>query len=78
VTLTAQSVRIVVGFGAGSTPDVMARAVANHLQMRLGKPFVVENKSGAGGNLGLAEIARADGDVRPKGAFKSTGLSDQS
>jgi tripartite-type tricarboxylate transporter receptor subunit TctC len=57
-----QPVRIVVGFGPGSTPDLMARLVADHLSMRLGKPFVVENKAGAGGNLGVAEVARAAPD----------------
>jgi tripartite-type tricarboxylate transporter receptor subunit TctC len=57
-----QPVRIVVGFGPGSTPDLMARTVANHLSMRLGKPFVIENKAGAGGNLGVAEVAKATPD----------------
>src|SRR6478672_5411046 len=50
-----QPVRIVVGFGPGSTPDLMARLLADNLSRRLGKPFVVENKAGAGGNLGVAE-----------------------
>jgi len=58
----AQAVRIIVGFGPGATPDVMARALAEHLTKRLGKPFVVENKPGAGGNLGAAEVAKAPPD----------------
>jgi tripartite-type tricarboxylate transporter receptor subunit TctC len=57
-----QPVRIVVGFGPGSTPDLMARLLADNLSRRLGKPFVVENKAGAGGNLGVAEVARAAPD----------------
>jgi tripartite-type tricarboxylate transporter receptor subunit TctC len=59
---SAQTVRIVVGFGPGSTPDLVARTLADHLQKRTGKTFVVENKAGAGGNLGAAEVARAAPD----------------
>ena len=58
----APQVRIVVGFAAGSTPDLMARMVADRLSMRLGKPFMVENKAGGGGNLGVMEVARAAPD----------------
>src|SRR5262245_30360997 len=64
-----QTVRIVVGFGPGAMPDLMARTIAEHLQKRVGKPFVVENKAGAGGNLGAAEVAKA----APDGAtFRAT------
>ena len=63
-----QPVRIVVGFGPGATPDLMARTVADHLSMRLGKPFVVENKAGAGGNVGVADVARATPDGLTLGA----------
>jgi tripartite-type tricarboxylate transporter receptor subunit TctC len=59
---SAQTVRIVVGFGPGSTPDLVARTLAENLQKRTGKTFVVENKPGAGGNLGAAEVARAAPD----------------
>src|SRR5215470_8135153 len=63
-----QNVRIVVGFGPGATPDLMARTIAEHLSKRLGKPFVVENKAGAGGNLGAAEVAKAAPDGATFGA----------
>jgi tripartite-type tricarboxylate transporter receptor subunit TctC len=63
-----QPVRIVVGFGPGATPDLMARTLAEHLSKRLGKPFVVENKAGAGGNLGVAEVAKAAPDGSTLGA----------
>src|SRR6187549_1487089 len=55
-------VKIVVPFGAGSTPDVVARLIADHLQKKLGQPFVVENKPGASGNLGTDAVAKAAPD----------------
>jgi tripartite-type tricarboxylate transporter receptor subunit TctC len=58
----AKPVKIVVPFGPGSTPDVVARLIANHLQDRLGQPFVVENKPGASGNTGTDAVAKAEPD----------------
>jgi tripartite-type tricarboxylate transporter receptor subunit TctC len=55
-------VKIVVGFGPGSTPDLMGRLLAERLQPRLGQPFVVENKAGAGGNLAADAVAKAQPD----------------
>ncbi len=55
-------VKIVVPFGPGSTPDFAARLLADRLQARLGQPFVIENKAGAGGNLGTDAVAKADPD----------------
>lgn len=52
-------VRVVVPFPPGSTPDIAARAVAAHLQTVFGQPFVAENRSGAGGNLGTDAVAKA-------------------
>ena len=57
-----RSVTVVVGFGAGSTPDLLARLVAEGLQERLGQPFVVDNRPGAGGNIGLDAVAQAEPD----------------
>lgn len=56
------TVRMIVPFGAGSTPDSLARIVADRLQARLGQPFVVENKAGASGNLGTDAVAKAAPD----------------
>jgi tripartite-type tricarboxylate transporter receptor subunit TctC len=60
-----QPVRIVVGFGAGGAPDVMARLIGQWLSERLGQPFIVENRPGAGGNIATEAVVRAlpDGSV---------------
>ena len=55
-------VRIVVGFAAGAFNDIMVRVVAEKLSQRLGQPVVVENKPGAGGNIGAEFVARAAAD----------------
>jgi tripartite-type tricarboxylate transporter receptor subunit TctC len=55
-------VRIVVPFAAGGTTDILARALAPELQRAFGQPFVVDNKPGAGGNSGAAEVAKAPSD----------------
>jgi tripartite-type tricarboxylate transporter receptor subunit TctC len=52
-------VRVVVPYPAGSTPDIIGRALAERLQVSLGQPFVVENRSGAGGNIGAEAVAKA-------------------
>lgn len=57
-----RSVTITVGFGPGSTPDLMARLIAENLTERLGQPFVVDNRPGAGGNIALDGVAKAAPD----------------
>jgi tripartite-type tricarboxylate transporter receptor subunit TctC len=52
-------VRIIVPFGAGGPADVAARLVGNILQEKFGQPFVVENRTGAGGVIGTVEAAKA-------------------
>jgi tripartite-type tricarboxylate transporter receptor subunit TctC len=52
-------VRIIVAFPGGSTPDMAARVVSNHLASVLSQPVVVENRSGGGGNIGTEAIVRA-------------------
>ena len=59
----AKPVRIVVGFSAGGTTDVGARLIAQWLSDRLGQPFIVENKPGAGTHLATETVARAPADV---------------
>ena len=52
------SVRIIVPAAAGGTTDIIGRIVAQHLQTMWGTPVVVENRPGAGGTIGSAEMAR--------------------
>jgi tripartite-type tricarboxylate transporter receptor subunit TctC len=55
-------VRLVVGQAAGSGSDVLARLIAQRLSERLGQPFVIENRPGAGGNIGAEAVVRAPPD----------------
>jgi tripartite-type tricarboxylate transporter receptor subunit TctC len=55
-------VHVVVPLTAGSATDVMARMVATRLSEQLGQPFIVENKPGAGGTIGMGAVARAKPD----------------
>ena len=58
----AKPVRIVVPYQAGQGTDVAARLFAEHLTKALGQQFIVDNKPGAGGNIGTADAARSAGD----------------
>ena len=55
-------VRIVVAFTAGGTTDILARSVGQQLSDRLKQPFVIDNKPGAGGNLGTEVVVRSPAD----------------
>ena len=55
----AKPLKIIVGFPGGSSPDLVARTLAEPLSQRLGQPVMVENKVGAGGNIGADAVARA-------------------
>jgi tripartite-type tricarboxylate transporter receptor subunit TctC len=55
-------VRIVVGFAAGGTQDIAARLIGQWLSERTGQQFIVENRSGAAGNLAADAVVRAPGD----------------
>lgn len=57
-----KAIRIVVPYGSGSSPDVIARIVAEKLSPRLGQPVIVENRAGGGGNNGTGQVAKAPGD----------------
>ena len=55
-------VKIIVAFTAGGTTDIMARSLAQRLSDRYKQPFVIENKPGAGGNIGTEYVVRAPAD----------------
>ncbi len=55
-------VQVIVPFTAGSATDIMARTVARRLSEQLGQSFVVENRPGAGGTIGVGAVARAEPD----------------
>jgi len=57
-----RSVTMIVPFPAGGSADTLARAVAQELSDKLGKPFVIDNRAGAGGNIGAAAVAKAKPD----------------
>jgi tripartite-type tricarboxylate transporter receptor subunit TctC len=58
----ARPVRIIVGFAAGSTTDILARLMSQWLSVRLGQQFVVENRPGAGGNVGAEVVVKSNAD----------------
>ncbi len=55
-------VRWVVGFAPGGANDILARLIGQRLSERLGQPFVIENKPGAGGNIGAESVISAEPD----------------
>jgi len=58
-----KTVRLIVPFGAGSTPDMVGRLIADHLQQKLGRSFVIENRPGASANTGTDVVAKAEPDA---------------
>jgi tripartite-type tricarboxylate transporter receptor subunit TctC len=58
----AKQVTLIVPFSAGGTTDLFGRLIGNHMQAKTGQPFIVENRAGAGGNLGAAAVAKAAPD----------------
>jgi tripartite-type tricarboxylate transporter receptor subunit TctC len=61
-TWPVKPVRIIVPFPPGSSPDLVARMLTEKLAQALGQPVIVENKPGAGGNLGTGLVAKAEPD----------------
>ena len=62
-TYPTRPVRILVGFPAGSSADVFARSTAQLLSERLGRPFIVENRPGAGSSIAAETVVRAPPDL---------------
>src|SRR5215472_9274870 len=58
----ARPVKIVVGYTAGGVSDILARLMGQWLSQRLGQPFVVENRPGAGSNIATEAVVRAAPD----------------
>ena len=61
-TWPSKPVQLVVNFGVGGSPDMVARLFGPLLSEAIGQPVVVENRAGAGGNLGIEAVARAAPD----------------
>ena len=58
----SRAIRVIVPFAAGGTTDLIARLVGGEMSRRLGQPLVVDNRAGAGGNIGAEACARAPAD----------------
>jgi tripartite-type tricarboxylate transporter receptor subunit TctC len=83
-TYPSRPVHIIVGFPPGGAGDIVARLIAQSLSERLGQPFVIENRPGAGSNLGTELVVHAPPDgytllfVTAANAFNATLYSDLS
>jgi tripartite-type tricarboxylate transporter receptor subunit TctC len=72
----SKPVRIVVPFAAGGTTDILARAIAPELQKAFGQSFIVENRAGAGGNVGAELVAKSnDGHTILMGTVGTHGIN---
>jgi tripartite-type tricarboxylate transporter receptor subunit TctC len=61
-TYPSRPVRIIVGLPAGAGPDIVARLIGQSLSERLGQPFIIENRPGAGTNMATEAVVRAPSD----------------
>ena len=61
-TYPARPVRIIVGFSAGGTQDIVSRLIGQSLSERLGQQFIIENRPGANSNLAIETVVRAPAD----------------
>ena len=68
-------IRVIVTFPPGGSSDAIVRAIGPHVSAKLGQPLVIENRPGAGGNIGLAAVAKAEPDGHTLGLGAAGGLS---
>lgn len=68
-------IKIVVTFPPGGSADAMIRLIGPKLAERLGQPVVIDNRPGAGGNIGLSQVAKADADGHTLGLGAAGGLA---
>src|ERR1700683_1331083 len=61
-TYPARPVHIIVGFAAGGTYDIMARLIGQFLSERLGRQFLIENRTGGSGNIAVEAVVHAPAD----------------
>src|SRR5215831_15286503 len=73
----SRPVRLVVGFPAGGTNDIHARLIADWLSRQFGRSFIVENRPGAAGNIGLESVVRAVPDGYTLSVCGSTELRNE-
>lgn len=71
----SRPIRFIVPFPPGGSSDLISRAIAPHLAERLGQPVVIENKPGAGGMLGVDQVAKAEPDGHTIGLAAAGALS---
>lgn len=63
-----RTVRLIVPYPAGGSTDVLARIIAERLEKKLGQPWIIDNRPGAGGNIGIDGLAKSDPDGYTVGA----------
>ena len=61
-TYPTRPVRLIIGIAPGSSPDILGRLLAQWLSERLGQPFIIENRPGAGGNIAIEAVVKAPAD----------------
>jgi tripartite-type tricarboxylate transporter receptor subunit TctC len=61
-TIASKPLRFIVPFGPGGSGDTLARLIGQHLSERIGQPVVIENRMGAGGNIGADAVAKSEPD----------------
>lgn len=61
-TFPSKPIRFVVPFPAGGTPDILSRLVGEHVGKSLGQPVLIDNRAGAGGNIGAQAVAKSPAD----------------